>query len=106
VITHILTILIVGYILFELIEHILFPLIYSFVTRNRRSPCGTDGLLDKEVEVRFWQGGEGRVFVEGELWNAASDDDLKPGDRAVVQKVDGLFLRIASSKSDAGGHSF
>jgi membrane-bound ClpP family serine protease len=101
----ILTILIVGYILFELIEHVLFPLVWSFATRNRKSHCGKEGMLGKMVEVRSWQDGEGRVFVDGELWNAVSGDHLQPGDNAIVQKVDGLVLRIASSRSDAGFHT-
>jgi len=104
-ITHILTVLIVGYILFELIEHVLFPLVWSFVIRNRKSLCGNEGMLGKMVEVRSWQDGEGRVLVDGELWNAASDDHLQPGDRAIVQRVDGLVLKIASSKSDGGFHA-
>jgi membrane-bound ClpP family serine protease len=103
--THILTVLIVGYILFELIEHILFPVVWSFVARNRRSRCGVEGMLDKVVEVKKWRNGEGRALVDGELWQAASDDHLQPGDRAVVQKVNGLVLKIASSRSDAEFHA-
>ena len=62
-------------------------------------------MLYKEVEVRSWQRGEGCVFVEGELWCAASGDHLTPGDKAFVQKVDALVLNIASLKSDAGFHA-
>ena len=102
---HILTVLIAGYILFELIEHVLFPLVWSFVARNRKSLCGNEGMLGKMVEVRCWQDGEGRVLVDGEIWNAASDDHLQPGDRAIVQRVDGLVLKIASSKSDTEFHA-
>jgi membrane-bound ClpP family serine protease len=105
VITHILTVLIVSYILFELIEHVLFPLVWSLVTRNRKSLCGNEGMLGKMVEVRSWQDGEGRVLVAGELWHAASGEHLRPGDRAFVQKVDGLVLRISLSRSDAGFHA-
>jgi len=104
-ITHIITVLIAGYILFEVIEHVLFPLVWLFVARNRKSPCGREGMLGKMVEIRCWQGGEGRVLVDGELWMAASDDHLKPGDMALVQKVDGLVLKIASAKSDGELHA-
>ncbi len=101
-ITYILIVLVIGYVIFELIEHVLFPLVWAFSARNRKSLCGNEGLLGKEVEVRSWQGGEGRVFIEGELWNAAGSDHLQPGDKAFVQEVDGLVLKITSSKSDAG----
>ena len=66
--------------------------------------AGLKGMPDKVVEVKKWRDGEGRVLVDGELWNAASDDHLQPGDRAIVQKVDGMVLKIAS-KRDAGFHA-
>jgi membrane protein implicated in regulation of membrane protease activity len=100
-ITTILTILVVGFILFEVIEHVLFPLLWVVVARNRRSRCGIDGMLGKVVEVKRWCDGEGRVFVDGEIWKATSCDPQRPGDRAVVQGVDGLVLRIASPSSPA-----
>ena len=103
-ITQIFTILIVGIVLFELIEHILFPLLWGVAARKKKSPCGIEGMPGKLVEVWSWQDGEGRVFVDGELWNAASDDRLQPGDGAIVQEVQGLVLKIVSSKSDAGSH--
>jgi membrane protein implicated in regulation of membrane protease activity len=94
-ITNILTILIAGFILFEVIEHVLFPLVWSVVARNRRSRGGIDGMLGKVVEVKKWCNGQGRVFVDGEIWKATSCDPQRPGDKAVVQGVDGLVLRIA-----------
>jgi membrane protein implicated in regulation of membrane protease activity len=95
------TILLVGLILFEVIEHILFPLVWSVVARNRKSRCGIDGMLGKVVEVRKWCDGQGRVFVDGETWKATSRDPQRTGDRAVVQGVDGLVLRIASPSTPA-----
>jgi membrane protein implicated in regulation of membrane protease activity len=49
--------------------------------------------------------GEGRVFFEGELWMTVSGDPLGPGDKAVVQKLEGLVLKIASSKDDVAFHA-
>ena len=98
-IANILTLLIVGFLLFEVIEHILFPLVSSFVVRKRRSRCGIDGMLGRVVEVKKWCNGQGRVLVDGELWKATSCDPQRPGDRAVVEGVDGLVLRIAVSSS-------
>jgi membrane-bound ClpP family serine protease len=101
-ITNFLTILIVGVAIFELIEHILFPLVWSFVIRNRKSCCGIDGMPGKVVDVRDWRDGEGRVFFEGELWMAVSGDPLRPGDKAVVQGVDGLVLTVTPVKKQTG----
>lgn len=100
-IENILIILVVGYVLFELLEHVFFPLVWSFANRNRKSLCGNEAMPGKMVEVRTWQGGEGRVFVEGELWKAVSNDHLKPGDRAVVQRVEGMALMVTLSDLSA-----
>jgi len=37
---------------------------------------------------------EGYVFVIGELWSAISDVPLAKGDKAVIEDVKGLILRI------------
>ena len=97
--------LIVGFVLFEVIEHILFPVVWSFVARNRRSRCGVEGMLDKVVEVKEWRDGEGRVLVDGELWKAISIDPLRPGDKAVVQRVNGLVLRISFARNTTDSNS-
>jgi len=93
-IADLLTILIVAVVLFELIEHVLFPLAWSFVMRKRKSACGVESMPGKVVEVKDWHGNKGRVSLEGELWMAVSDVFLQPGDKAVVQKVDGLVLTV------------
>jgi membrane-bound ClpP family serine protease len=50
--------------------------------------------LGKVAEVKQWQASEGRVFVNGELWRAVSDVPLLTGDKAIVQNVEGLTLRV------------
>jgi membrane protein implicated in regulation of membrane protease activity len=57
-------------------------------------------MLGKVAEVSLWEHGKGSVEFEGELWNATSDDDLNPGDKAIIQEVGGLLLKIASSELD------
>jgi membrane-bound ClpP family serine protease len=94
----ILMILVIGFVLFELIEHILFPLIWSIFSRKRRSVCGVEDMVGKVVEVKRWQRTEGRVFVNGELWMAVSDGPLLPGDKAIVDQVEGLILRVTPLK--------
>lgn len=92
--TNILLILIAVVVLFELFEHVLFPLAWSFAMRKRRSPCGTEGMPGKVVEVKHWRDGSGQVLVEGEYWTATSDDLMKAGDSAVIREVDGLVLKV------------
>ncbi|MBN1545920.1 MAG: hypothetical protein JW902_04600 [Syntrophaceae bacterium] len=91
---------ITGIILFELIEHVLFPFFWFIKDRKRKSVCGTSGMLGKEAEVKQWQKNEGKVFLKGELWNAVSEVPLLPGDRVVIQNVDGLTVSVIPLKKN------
>jgi len=39
-------------------------------------------------------GGDGKVFVHGELWNACSMEKVNKGDRIEVERIDGLKLYV------------
>jgi membrane-bound serine protease (ClpP class) len=93
--------LVIGFIVFEVVEHVIFPLFWYIKNRKRRSVSGVPGMLGKVGEVRHWQEGEGKIFVNGELWSAVSTDTLVAGDKAVVEKVEGLTLNVKPS----GGRS-
>ena len=86
--------LIIGVLLFELIEHVVFPLFWFIMGRKRRSVCGLSGMLGKVGEVKQWKKNEGKVFVNGELWQAVSEVPLLPGDRVVIQNVKWLTLGV------------
>jgi membrane-bound serine protease (ClpP class) len=98
----VLIILAVGFVLFELVEHVIIPLIWFMKDRKKTSVCGATGMLGKVGEVKYWQESEGQVFVHGELWRAVSELPLSAGDRAVIQKVDGLTLRVMPFKNGNG----
>jgi len=91
-------ILIIGFLLFEFIEHVVFPLIWFIKDRKRRSVCGVSGMLGKIGKIQHWQENEGQVFVNGELWRAVSDVPLLVGHKIVVQSVEGLTLRVKPFK--------
>ena len=86
--------LVIGVVLFELIEHVVFPLFWSIMGRKRKSICGVTGMLGKVGEVKQWKKNEGKVFVNGELWQAVSDIPLLRGDRVVIKDVEGLTLKV------------
>ena len=86
--------LVIGFILFELIEHVAFPLFWFIKDRKKKSVCGVSGMLGKVGEVKQWQKNEGKVFVNGELWQAVSEAPLLPGDSVVIQNVEGLRLEV------------
>jgi membrane-bound ClpP family serine protease len=90
----ILLILVLAYILFELVEHVVIPLYWVLTRKQRRSPTGESGMVGLIAEVKEWKGTKGRVFVHGELWKAESDVSLSPGDEAIVQSVKRLVLTV------------
>ena len=92
--------LVTGIILFELIEHVVFPLFLFIKNRKSKSVCGVSAMLGEEAEVKQWQKNEGKVFLKGELWNAVSEVPLLPGDRVVIQNVDGLTLSVIPFKKN------
>ena len=47
--------LVAGFILFEFIEHVVFPLVWSFVQRRKVSPCDVSSMIGKIGEVKQWQ---------------------------------------------------
>ena len=86
--------LVIGFFLFELIEHVVFPLFWFIKGRKSKSNYGVSGMLGKVGEVKQWKKNEGKVFVNGELWQAISKVPLLPGDRVVIQNVEGLTLEV------------
>ena len=90
----ILVTIIVVIVVFEVIEHVVAPLIWAVVSRKKRSVSGAAGLLGEVAEVKHWKETEGYVFVKGELWKSVSDDTLFAGDNVVVRSVQGLTLKV------------
>lgn len=56
---------------------------------------GQEGLVGEQGEVysEILSGG-GKVFVHGEIWNAASNEELKKGEKIVVLEVKGMTLVV------------
>jgi membrane-bound serine protease (ClpP class) len=90
----ILTIIVTIVVLYELIEHLIFPLAWSIIMRNRKPLSGIESMIGKEIELKKWQDSKGMVFINGELWNATSDGPLLPGDKVIIEKVYGLLLSV------------
>lgn len=88
--------LVIAFIAFEILEHVVVPLVWIILRRKKPSVSGSEALLGQVVEVRQWDNTEGRVFVRGELWKAVSESPLLVGEKAVVENVDGLTLIVRS----------
>jgi len=61
----------------------------------RPATTGREAMLGRTVEVLArTDGKDGKVFVEGEYWNAVSDVPLEPGQRAEIIGITGLTLKV------------
>src|SRR5262245_10695778 len=74
----------------------LFLLVLTMLLRSRRRPVvtGKEGLLGAEGETVAWDGEEGRVRVNGEIWRARARLSLQPGARIKVINREGLVLVV------------
>ncbi|MBI2875657.1 MAG: nodulation protein NfeD [Candidatus Tectomicrobia bacterium] len=73
-----------------------FSLLVRAVFRAHRikPATGQEGLVGDIGVVRSWGGSTGRVFVQGELWEARSEDALREGEEVRIIGVEGLRLRV------------
>ena len=85
---------IIAFLVFELIEHVVIPLIWFFKNRNKKSDFGVSGMIGKTVKIERWEKTEGRVLINGELWKAVCETPLSVGGKAVIQEVEGLTLKL------------
>jgi len=90
--------IILAYLLFEFIEHAVIPLLWLILKKKRKPLTGSSGLVGQVGKVKEWSDTEGKVFIHGELWWAKSGEPLSPGDKAVVQNVQGLTLIVKPHK--------
>ena len=70
---------IIIFIAIELIEHIIFPIVWSIFKGRKRSTYGVTGMIGNVVEIRRWNKTEGQVFINGELWSAVCEVPLPVG---------------------------
>jgi membrane-bound ClpP family serine protease len=85
---------IIGFIAFELIEHVALPLIWFIKNKNKKSKYGVSGMVGNVVEIKRWNKTEGQVVVNGELWSAVCDVQLTVGDKAEIIDITGLTLKL------------
>jgi len=84
---------------FELLEHIIFPIFWFVFKGKKKSVYGITGMIGKTVEIKKWEHTTGQVLINGELWKAISEAPLQVGDKAIIQEVEGLTLRLKLLKN-------
>lgn len=90
----IIIIVIVCFVVFELIEHVVIPLFWLIFKKRKKSDYGVTGMIGKIVEIKRWNRTEGQVLVNGELWRAVCDVPLTRGSKAVILDIEGLTLKL------------
>ena len=73
---------------------ILLALATLLHSRKRPVVTGSEALIGAEGEAVSWDGAEGRVRVQGEIWRAHADAPLAAGKRIKIVGRDGLALRV------------
>lgn len=61
---------------------------------RQRPTTGQQGMTGKIGVVLKKIDGEGRVEVQGEIWRAESGERIGVGEKVVVEKMEGLLLRV------------
>ena len=74
----------------------LILLVLAALLRSRKRPIvtGSEALIGAEGETVAWQDSEGRVRVQGEVWQARATAPLLTGARVKVVGRDGLVLLV------------
>ena len=78
------------------ITGVLSFVIHRAISAHRKqAKTGREDLIGKTATVKIALKPEGTVFFKGERWNAVSEDDeIKPGEEVVINRVDGLTLYV------------
>ncbi|HHG74036.1 MAG TPA: nodulation protein NfeD [Persephonella sp.] len=63
----------------------------------RKSITGKEGMIGKIGVAETDINPEGKVFVEGEIWDAYSDTPVKKGDKVKIISVEGLRLKVVKA---------
>jgi membrane-bound ClpP family serine protease len=86
--------LVLAVIAFELIEHVLAPIFWFLLRGRKTSDYGIGGMKGKTVEIKCWKDKSGIVLFHAERWQAVSEKQMQPGEKAIVEEVSGLTLKI------------
>jgi membrane-bound ClpP family serine protease len=91
-------VIVICFVVFELLEHVLIPLFWFILKGRKKSDYGVPGMIGKVVEIKQWNRTEGQVLVNGELWRAVCDVPLAQGRKAVILDIEGLTLKLRPLK--------
>src|SRR5271165_5569302 len=75
-----------------------FLMTIALRARRNKVVTGQQGMIGAVGEARTDIDPEGKVFIQGELWNAHAPSRVSIGEHVVVRKVEGLELEVEKSR--------
>jgi membrane-bound ClpP family serine protease len=86
--------LVIAVIAFELIEHVLVPIFWFLLHGRKKSNYGIGEMKGKTVDIKCWEDKSGIALFHAERWRAVSKKPMQPGEKAIVEEVAGLTLKV------------
>ena len=80
----------------------IFLMTIALKARRNKIVTGQQGMIGSIGEARTDIDPEGKVFVQGELWNAHAASRVTMGEHIVVKKIEGLELEVEKSGIEFG----
>ena len=77
----------------------IFLMTIAYRAFHNKIITGEQGMIGLIGEARTSLTPQGKIFVNGELWNARSAQPVAPGTSVIVKKVDGLELEVEPAKA-------
>jgi len=72
-------------------------LVRAVITAHRAKVLsGKKGLIGEKGEAKTQLSAkkEGKVYVHGELWNAIADEEIKKGEKVIVEEIEGMLIKV------------
>jgi membrane-bound serine protease (ClpP class) len=91
--------LVIAFVIYELFEHVLFPLAWAVRDWRRGRPSALEQLIGLDAEVLTWDKGQGQVLVKGERWLAQGPVELASGKPVKIIEFNGLILTVKPTNS-------
>jgi membrane-bound serine protease (ClpP class) len=77
-----------------------FLMTIALRARRNKVVTGIEGLIGEVGTAQTVLAPSGKVFVHGEIWDATATSEVNVGQNVVVEKVDGLQLRVTPTRSE------
>ncbi len=67
---------------------------YILKTYKRAPKTGMDAMINQKAEVTSWTKTKGKVFYDGEDWQATSESSLNKGDIVTITNINKMTLTV------------